>query len=1697
MKTFKPATALLLTGVFSIGLYAQTESDGPTPPALATGNPRPSYALSGIDNINYFNGSLNISIPLLTVGGRGDATRSLVVPLQVQWIVDPSTLAPLQDVSTAPGLNGYVGYSLGGYIGLQSAFTAYQQNPCTSGLFNGQYEPSGNVLSWMVWNAPDGTQTALADEASNGVVQQGSCNPYDRGRVFHSYDGSSLTFVSGSDLYDGPNNQFTGTLYFPNGTQYKIDGGTTGQFVSRILDRNGNQITEQWNGYQSGTCSNGYVPGGIYNLQDSAGRTVTVNYTTNPACNPSDKIIYAGSQASGTNRTITVNYGLLASHMIPGLPLGSQPQTSQCLFPELNGSSSTTWNGYVVSSISLPDGSSYSFLYDYYGEVAQMTLPTSGVIAYKWPYPTSCTYTGTNPNNPTGSGVYLWNSGTAATIIRRVQERDEYANGLSGGITGKAIYQYSSESQPDSNHQNRSSGTGTQTIVTFEDLNGNLLRKETHLFYGDPTNSESVPSNPTTYPAWSDGLEFQTIVADSSGVRQSQQKLWQQQPCVLSNCWFTPSQDNSARMNNPDLCQVNTTLDGLVTSATVTFYDDAFNATNNVIEKDEYNFGSAPTVGASCPTSTVSGFLRQTTYSYLYASNATYGPPNAAALTNVNLVTLPSQKTAAGNDGSTAIDKFLYDQAATSAVNGEPGHDDTDFGTGFNFRGNLTSHQSYDNFANSYPAETFAWDMTGLLTTYTDFNSNVTSYAYTDQSHVLPTSITNALNQKPILFTYDQNILQLVTLTDQNGIPSQYSYLGDPRDRLTSVARAAGISGVESDATYSYPSTTQVTIHQDQNSTHNLELRTDLMYDGFGRQTQTVVFESPSNASSCLTSGVSCITTTTTYDTLGRVTQTSNPARSGDTLYYTAYAYDGLNRVIDVQSTFDSAQNQTSYSGNLATVVDAAGNTKKLQVDAAGRLIQVTEDPNGFGYVTSYLYDVLDDLKQVSQGSQTRTLTFDSRGRLRTAVNPESNTTQYSYDNNSNLTARRDNQGVVTSYQYDQLNRLTQVSYSGARTAPPVTYAYDTGVANSAGHLVSVTSSSATEQIAGYDALGRITGSIETIGGVPYTFGYTYNFADALLSETYPTMRVINNAYDGANRLNGLTATPSGGSAKTYLSNVTYSAFGGFSALNYGSCSPACSRIFSYNGRMQLGEMKDQGSSLFDLKYYYGGAATSGAPGSSRQYNNGNPTGVVETAQKNNGTQYTFTQTYGYDTLNRLNAASDTGGWTQNFCYDRYGNLWTSSDIGLPSDFIPRPGTCSPSTAQYTSSNQFPNPSLYDGYVGNQTVIGTSQLTYDAENRVVQEYQNPSLGGAGGTINYTYDGLGLRVSKTESNGTTILFVYDVFGSLAVEYQSGTISQPACLTCYLTWDHLGSVRMVSDTTSNGFTGFHDYAPFGAEVLDNARPTTDWGTIQNGPDNLSQRYTGAEQDAETLLNFLQARYLGSQQARFMTPDPTGNQVADPTSPQSWNMYSYAWNNPLVYFDPSGLCSIKPGSTAATDDPGEPCVAPGNTSVTVNGGSGGYLSTWIDPCFVQYYGPCPGQYQGATFSVAPPPPLPTLNRAPNNAYTNDVAKKLQQNCLDNFNNSGGGAVVNFFSLTSPFIGPDRLQSAIEDVGGTGAKFAAYSFFKTASKTMVRTPFGSMSGLVAGTIETVAKDVVAPVAAVSTAVQVGVHLGCYLAFN
>src|SRR5580658_841058 len=59
----------------------------------------------------------------------------------------------------------------------------------------------------------------------------------------------------------------------------------------------------------------------------------------------------------------------------------------------------------------------------------------------------------------------------------------------------------------------------------------------------------------------------------------------------------------------------------------------------------------------------------------------------------------------------------------------------------------------------------------------------------------------------------------------------------------------------------------------------------------------------------------------------------------------------------------------------------------------------------------------------------------------------------------------------------------------------------------------------------------------------------------------------------------------------------------------------------------------------------------------------------------------------------------------------------------------------------------------------------------------------------------------------------------------------------------------------------------------------------------------RCPGKERDTESGLDYFDARYYGSSMGRFLSPDPSQLYFADPTNPQSLNLYSYGRNNPLI--------------------------------------------------------------------------------------------------------------------------------------------------------------------------------------------------------
>jgi len=56
------------------------------------------------------------------------------------------------------------------------------------------------------------------------------------------------------------------------------------------------------------------------------------------------------------------------------------------------------------------------------------------------------------------------------------------------------------------------------------------------------------------------------------------------------------------------------------------------------------------------------------------------------------------------------------------------------------------------------------------------------------------------------------------------------------------------------------------------------------------------------------------------------------------------------------------------------------------------------------------------------------------------------------------------------------------------------------------------------------------------------------------------------------------------------------------------------------------------------------------------------------------------------------------------------------------------------------------------------------------------------------------------------------------------------------------------------------------------------------------------------SETGLDYFGARYFASMQGRFTSPDaPFADQFAE--NPQSWNLYSYVRNSPVIMIDPTG--------------------------------------------------------------------------------------------------------------------------------------------------------------------------------------------------
>jgi RHS repeat-associated protein len=289
-----------------------------------------------------------------------------------------------------------------------------------------------------------------------------------------------------------------------------------------------------------------------------------------------------------------------------------------------------------------------------------------------------------------------------------------------------------------------------------------------------------------------------------------------------------------------------------------------------------------------------------------------------------------------------------------------------------------------------------------------------------------------------------------------------------------------------------------------------------------------------------------------------------------------------------------------------------------------------------------------------------------------------------------------------------------------------------------------------------------------------------------------------------------------------------------------------------------------------------------------------------------------------YDKAGRL-VQAQINGITRVYTYDAFGNRTGCTH---------QPGTTDLSDCQLgltidSSSNRV-NGVAYDG-VGNVRSYYGHTYTYDDVNMPVRDDRG---GGLAREFVYTADDERIAVHTVGSSwnwtirevGGKVLreFTSDAQGNFAwardYVYRDGLLlasvqrSGTGTATDHYHLDHLGTPRRVTNQ-NNRTVGFHDYYAFGPEVS---------GGLTE-PMATTLQYTGHERDkwgageGPDTLDYMHARYNSPTLGRFLSIDPV---TADLRTPQSWNRYAYALNNPISNSDPTGLYTIHCGDLGEDD-------------------------------------------------------------------------------------------------------------------------------------------------------------------------------------
>jgi hypothetical protein len=379
-------------------------------PDTATGlSPYAEYTPSQIDNVNPVNGNVFLKLPLASFPQRGGKLRLdySVYYNDKQWQVANHTFAPIYPCGSPYNGCGSSGNTYGGswqlggassnanaagdvagayvardqYVQFGSDYWSFQQ-PYGAAAYSA-FTFNTTITNFYVVSS-DGAKHYIGDSWGQSCTKIGGgaiCPTPPPQTYYDSYPASD-----GSG-FDDSHHDAEGITYTPQ----------SGGLPSIVSDPNGNQILASSTGLtdtlghvipgsQAGPGTSAFT--GVHGYGGDLIPGVAVTPDSNcPAGTNAERewtVPASGSYQSGsaTYFLCYTNYSYSTAFDVSTV----LPNTSTFAYAigEDNSSSDPNGKAQMLTAVVLPDGNSYTFVYDQYLSLTKLGLPTGGTISYTW-----------------------------------------------------------------------------------------------------------------------------------------------------------------------------------------------------------------------------------------------------------------------------------------------------------------------------------------------------------------------------------------------------------------------------------------------------------------------------------------------------------------------------------------------------------------------------------------------------------------------------------------------------------------------------------------------------------------------------------------------------------------------------------------------------------------------------------------------------------------------------------------------------------------------------------------------------------------------------------------------------------------------------------------------------------------------------------------------------------------------------------------------------------------------------------------------------------------------------------------------------------------------------------------------------------------------------------------------------------------